>query len=268
MNAPSLAAAFAGGLLSFLSPCVLPLVPIYLSFVSGESAREISGGKASRFLLASRTVFFVGGFSVVFVLLALLIGSGARLLGAGIVVSRVAGIVVLVLAANVLLDFIPFLRAARVMPAPRNTPARNGLPGPARATLLGMAFAAGWTPCVGPILSSILLLAGTQADPARAAGLLAAYSIGLALPFFLASLFLDRSRAILYFFQRHARATKIASAALLALVGVLMLTGGLTGIASGALRAGYALADFAENGPAWIRPFAGLLSRWLSFTGA
>ncbi len=261
---PSLAAAFAGGLLSFLSPCVLPLVPIYLSFVSGESAREIAGGRVPKALLASRTIFFVAGFSAVFVLLALLVGSGARLLGAGVVVSRVAGIVVLVLAANVVLDFIPFLRATRVNTAV----APKGIPGPARAALLGMAFAAGWTPCVGPILSSILLLAGTQADPARAASLLAAYSIGLALPFLLASLFLDRSRALLSFFQRHSRATKIASAALLALVGALMLTGGLTGFASGALRAGYALADLAETGPAWIRPFAGLLSRWLSFSGA
>lgn len=280
--APGMLAALAGGLLSFLSPCVLPLVPVYLSIVTGESPSDIRSGSASRSRVFARTLLFVAGFTLVFTVLALAFGGGMRFIGsdARLVVNRVAGIVVVALALNVLFDFVPFLRSefrphspAGGSAAPEGVsdgaiPQRRGAVLSALKPLVaGMAFAAGWTPCVGPILSSILLLAGESGDPERAATLLLAYSLGLAIPFILAGFFLGRAQGLFAFFKRHHRSVRLVTGLLLLGFGITLLAGGLSRLPAVLARSGYALADFAESGPAWLRPIAAFISRWLLFQG-
>jgi cytochrome c-type biogenesis protein len=281
-SAPGVLAALAGGLLSFLSPCVLPLVPVYLSIVTGESPSDIRAGRASRSRVFGRTLLFVAGFTLVFTALALAFGGGMRFIGgdARQIVNRVAGIVVIALALNVLFDFVPFLRAELRMNRSSGGTAPDGATSPVpptgRATLFaalkplvaGMAFAAGWTPCVGPILSSILLLSGESGDPVRAATLLLAYSIGLAIPFVFAGFFLGRAQALFAFFKRHHRAVTLVTGLLLLVFGITLLAGGLSRLPAILARSGYVLADFAETGPAWLKPVAAFISRWLLFQGA
>lgn len=222
-DVPGLFAALAAGLLSFLSPCVLPLIPVYLSFISGESVEALRGARR-RWVLLGRSATFVAGFTVVFVALALAFGGGMGLVGMGSsravmrALTRVAGVVVILLAINILFDFIPFLRFER-----RASPRASERIGALRAFLIGMAFAAGWTPCVGPILSSILLYAGNGGSAFRAAMLLAAYSAGLGIPFILSGLFLDRALPLLNLLKRHVRAIKIVSAVLLIALAIPLL---------------------------------------------
>jgi cytochrome c-type biogenesis protein len=183
---------------------------------------------------------------------------------------------VIALALNYLFDFIPALRReARVQPSREPAPLRDESDSGGRAVLsgirsvlTGMAFAAGWTPCVGPILSSILLLSGESGDPARAAILLGAYSAGLALPFILAGAFLDRAFALFGFFKRHNGAVRIVTGGLLLLFGILLLAGNLSLVTAFFLRQGYALEGLSQTGPAWIRPLAAAIARWLLFQGA
>ncbi len=287
--APGMLAALAAGLLSFLSPCVLPLIPVYLSFISGESAAALGmsrspaaksqgspAGKGIRAALLVRTLFFVAGFTLVFTVLAIVFGGGMRFVGssASLWINRAAGVLVVVLGLNTLFDFIPFLRGEYRLAEPGAAAGTAGegkanrAASPLKATLLGMAFAAGWTPCVGPILSSILLFAGQGGDVARAALLLASYSAGLGIPFILTGLFLDRATPVLAWFKRHMTAVKVASGILLVAFGVALLAGSLSGITVFFLKAGYAMEEFAESGPAWFRPVASFLARWLTFQGA
>jgi cytochrome c-type biogenesis protein len=262
---PGLFAAFAAGLLSFLSPCVLPLIPVYISFISGESAADLRSGNVRRFPILLRSLFFVSGFTVVFVLLAVIFGGGMRFIGssASLVISRIAGVLVIILGVNILFDFLPFLRRdSRAQAA-----SSKGLPGAGKSMLLGMAFAAGWSPCIGPILSSILLYAGRGGNVPYAAILLALYSVGLGLPFVLAGIFFDRMIPVLGWFKRHMTAVKIISGLLLIAFGVSMLTGSLSGITIFFLKAGSALEEFSQTGPLWLRPAAAFIARWLSFQG-
>lgn len=298
---PGVFAALAAGLLSFLSPCVLPLIPVYLSFISGESASAlgmtgkkgdstaVSGtgdGRSSRSkrgiraVLLIRTLFFVAGFTLVFTALAIIFGGGMKFIGssATVWINRGAGVLVIVLGLNTLFDFIPFLRGEYRISEPgavNNTAQTGGgkasaarFGGPLKAVLLGMAFAAGWTPCVGPILSSILLFAGQDGNAARAALLLAAYSAGLGIPFILTGLFLDRAAPVLGWFKKHMTAVKIVSGLLLIGFGIALLAGSLSGITVFFLKAGYAMEELAQTGPAWFRPVAGFFSRWFTFQGA
>jgi cytochrome c-type biogenesis protein len=238
---PGLFATFAAGLLSFLSPCVLPLVPAYLSFISGESVSSLKSGSARRFPLLLRSLAFVAGFTAVFVALAVFVGGGMGFAGARVrlVLPRIAGAFIVVIALNVAFDFIPFLRNT-FKPAPKTggpRPVKADASGPlgvvvslGKAVLLGMTFAAGWTPCVGPILSSILLFAAQDGNALRSAGLLAVYSAGLGIPFVLAGLFLDRMTGLLDWFKRHSTGVRVISAILLGSLGLAMLTGGLAGV--------------------------------------
>lgn len=243
---PGLFASFAAGLLSFASPCVLPLIPVYLSFISGESAeiysrgetRNATHGASRRFPLFLRTVFFVFGFMLVFALLAVVFSGGMSLAGIGAkrLVGRVAGALVIVLAFNTWFDFIPFLRQesrpgmekfsrgdTKRDSSPRSGSALSLL----RPVLLGMAFAAGWTPCIGPILSGIVMYAAQAENAARAALLLAVYAAGLGVPFLLAALFLDRLLPLFGVLKRHAVLVKAVSAILLLVLGLAMITDGL-----------------------------------------
>jgi cytochrome c-type biogenesis protein len=221
----ALGLALAAGAASFLSPCVLPLLPGYLSFVSGVSLGELQ--QRDRRVVVS-TLAFVAGFSAMFTLA----GAGAALVGNVLLVNRrplqIAGGLLLVgfgIAITGLIH-LPFLeRERRALPfrAPR------GLVG---AFFTGVAFAVAWTPCVGPILASILTLAASGRDPLAGAVLLLAYSLGLGLPFLLAGLFFTRAMGAFGWAKRHFGAIRVASGLVLVAYGVLMVTGQFTWISS------------------------------------
>ena len=179
----SIFVAFGAGLLSFLSPCVLPLIPSYLSFIGGTAAGANERGRT----LLAHTAGFIAGFSAVFIVMSLLF-SGTFLLLSGVqrAVSSIAGLAVILLGLNMLFDFLSFVNYEKRFHLKRRPQSVLG------AALAGAAFGAGWTPCVGPILGSILLMAGQSGAAAKAALYLAAYSAGLGLPFLAAAVFFDR----------------------------------------------------------------------------
>jgi cytochrome c-type biogenesis protein len=216
----SIPLAFVAGVVSFLSPCVLPLVPGYISMLSGASIEELKAG-AGRALVARvfrNSIAFVLGFSVVFVTL----GASATTVGRFLVAQRVvfnlvAGTIIVIFGLHLTgLVRIPFLyRAARV-----NTGApRRGLVG---AFVLGFAFAFGWTPCIGPILAGILALAAMRDTVFQGMFLLAVYSAGLAIPFVLTGLGLSQFLRFYGGFRKHLRAVEVLSGVLLIAIGVLM----------------------------------------------
>lgn len=257
---PGIAGAFTAGLLSFLSPCILPLIPVYISIISGESAGDIRDGKANRFKILVKTLLFVFGFTLVFVTLALIFGGGMKFLGssASLWITRIAGGLVIFLGANVIFDFIPALRLEKRF----QTGGKKATP-----FLLGMAFAAGWTPCIGPILSSLLLYASQDGNTLHAALLLSVYSLGLGLPFIATALLLDRAQPLLGWFKKHGGAVKTVSGILLILLGAAMLAGSLTSITIFFLKAGYFMEEVSVTGPQWFRPIAKALATWLTFQG-
>lgn len=203
--------AFGAGLLSFVSPCVLPLIPSWLFFIGG------TGLETGRNRVFPRTVFFVLGFSAVFV-------SGSIVFSALVIVSGIryldiaAGIIIIVFGLNILFDFLKFLNYEKRFRFGKR--AGNG-----GAFLVGAAFGAGWTPCVGPILASILLLAGQSGQMRLAALYLGLYSAGLGLPFLGAALFFDRFLKSAEKLKKHAPLIRKASAVLLVVTGVLILSG-------------------------------------------
>lgn len=226
----SLVTAFLGGLLSFLSPCVLPLVPAYLSFLTGMSAAELSAG-SRRISVLLPAVLFVAGFSAVFVAM----GASASVLGQFLVqyrpiLERVAGLFVVAFGV-VMLGVIPLPWLYGEMRADLSR--AKGL-GRASAFVMGAAFAAGWTPCVGPILGAILTMAGSAGTVSTGALLLMAYSAGLGVPFLLVALLFGRARPVLSFFARHSVVVNRVAGAVMIAVGLLMLTG-LFGVVAGAL---------------------------------
>ena len=214
--------AFLAGLLSFLSPCVLPLVPSYLSFITGMSG--VGEMQARRHLAVLHALLFVAGFTLIFVAL----GATATALGRLLVtyqawLERIGGVLIVVFGLYTMgLLRIAFLaREARLQLADKPL-------GYLGSVLVGIAFGAGWTPCIGPILGSILLYTSTRADLAQGLRLLGAYSLGLALPFLVAAWALE---AFLHWFQRFRRYigwVERVAGALLVVVGVLMLTGSFT----------------------------------------
>jgi cytochrome c-type biogenesis protein len=246
MSDIGLPAALAAGLLSFLSPCVLPLVPAYLSMASGYAVADIASGSA-RLRTLARSLAFSAGFTLVFAALGLVFSGVAALLGGlSRTISIASGILVILLGLNLAFDFLrPLRRTAK--PEVAGRPA--GFLG---SFLLGMAFGAGWTPCVGPILASILL-AAAQGGMARAAVLLVAYSAGLALPFLAVGLFLDRLRPVMDWLKRHGDGIRRASAALLVALGALMVLGRLSAASAVAASWGRVLEAAIAASPAAVR---------------
>jgi cytochrome c-type biogenesis protein len=243
MSGVGLLTAMAAGLLSFLSPCVLPLIPAYLSLVSGYGLADIRAG-SGRFRVLARTLAFAAGFTIVFTALGLLFSGASMLLGGlSRTITLVAGILVIILGFNLVFDFI------KVLDLEARFHAAKAPRGYAGAFLVGMAFAAGWSPCVGPILASILLFASREGNALRSVLLLLAYSIGLAAPFIAAGLFFDRLTPLLAWFKRRAQGVRIASGLLLVALGGLMALGRLASLSSVAARAGDALKAAAEASP-------------------
>lgn len=220
-------AAFAGGLLSFASPCVLPLVPAYLAFMSGYSIEQLTGDDRPRLRLLGAALSFVAGFSTVFVAL----GATASVIGQ--TVTAYAGLLGYAAGALIALMGLHFLHVIRIPLLDRT--ARLGVAQrPASfigAFAIGIAFGFGWSPCVGPVLTAILLMAGAEDSAAEGAKLLLIYSLGIGVPFLIAAVFASAfMRALARFKARLALVEKIMGG-LLVIAGVLIFTGQMATIA-------------------------------------
>jgi cytochrome c-type biogenesis protein len=234
-----IATAFVAGVISFLSPCVLPLVPGYVSFVAGSSLEEMREGETSKMQALGLASTFVIGFSVVFIALGMSASAlGNLLLSYRYELGIVAGVVVILFGLHML-----GLTPLRAM----NQDARFHLDVPGGRTLsaflLGLAFAFGWTPCIGPVLGAILTLGASTAEIGKGAILLAFYSAGLGLPFLLAALFTGALLTRLRSLGRLGRNLQMAAGGLLLGMGLLMVTGQLEVIAFWLLETFPALAD-------------------------
>jgi cytochrome c-type biogenesis protein len=253
--------AFFGGFISFISPCVLPLVPAYLGYLSSQASSGLAtagaaagGGMAavqsggpSRVNVFLHGVFFVVGFSIVFVLL----GLGAGLLGSvrGALVTNldiigyIGGVFIIILGLHTMgVIRIPFLAYdTRKQMAPRKDMGYAG------SGLMGVFFSAGWSPCIGPILGAVLTLGFSEESVGQAALLLVAYSAGLGIPFLLAAAAMDRATEYLRRFQKHMRKVEIASGVFLIVIGVLVFTGWLQRLSNVPF-----LVNFTYNLDMWI----------------
>ncbi|TVR02453.1 MAG: cytochrome c biogenesis protein CcdA [Spirochaetaceae bacterium] len=244
----SIALAFAAGLLSFASPCVLPLIPSYLSYVGGVSLDELREGATERTAVFVRTALFVLGFSLVFVVLGVLFsGSGMLLAGMGGVINVVAGGVVVLLGINMIFDLWGFLLVERRV----HTSTRPG--GYVGSVLVGMAFGAGWTPCIGPMLAGILFLAGQSGSLAQGVLLLSVYSLGLGLPFLAAGLFFPQVAAALTRLRSSLGAIKTVAGMVLILIGVLIALGRFQQLNSTLIAAGMGLRRWHDANAAASR---------------
>lgn len=204
--------AVAAGVLSFTSPCALPLVPGYLGYMSGVSASR------GRTLLSAS--IFVAGFAFVFTLLGAASSAAASVLSEHRqLLDRLAGVAIVLLG----LFLLGLVRPPLLMREGRPLLERVR-PGPEGALLLGVAFAFGWTPCIGPVLGAILALAATEQTAGEGAGLLLLYSVGLGIPFLLAALFLERFRAVSAWIRARMAIINAAGGGLLVVMGILVFT--------------------------------------------
>ncbi len=220
----SLLVAVLAGIISFLSPCVLPIVPPYLAYMAGTSPSEIKGRADPRVVRSA--IFFVLGLSTVF----LLLGFAASAIGRAFLqyqnyLGTIAGVVIIAFGLHFIgLVRIPFLfREARI-----DAGNRGGTP--FGAYVLGLAFAFGWTPCIGPVLGAILSLAAQEGSVSRGMLLMALYAVGLGVPFLLAAIYLDKFMALAGRFKAKMGTVEKVMGVLLVVVGILLITGGFADI--------------------------------------
>ncbi len=222
---PAMAVALLAGMLSFLSPCVLPVVPPYLAYMGGISMPEMQGAARRRIILPA--VFFVLGLSTIF----LLLGFTASIFGRFFLQNaewfmRLSGLVIILFGLHFLgILRIPILDREARMDAGSQGGSAFG------AYVLGLAFAFGWTPCIGPQLGAILSLAAQEASVARGTSLLGVYALGLGIPFLLSAVFIERSMGLMNRLKRHMKWIERAMGALLVIVGTAMLTGAFSAFA-------------------------------------
>lgn len=233
--------ALLAGLLSFISPCVLPLVPAYIGYLTGQATNTVSSSltavgagpasepaakaSPSRWNIFLHGVFFVAGFSLIFVMLGISAGAlgqlGRQFLRINDWIIRIGGLLIVVLGLHTMgVIRIPFLYYdSRRQSRPRPELGYIG------SFFMGITFAAGWSPCLGPILAAMLTLGASTGSVVRAAILLSAYALGLGIPFLLTALLLDRAAGQLRKLQKHMRIIEIASGILLIVIGVLVFSG-------------------------------------------
>jgi len=238
----SIPAALIAGIISFLSPCVLPLVPPYLIYLTGATIEHVASGEessSSKRAVMMSALLFVLGFSTVFVALgasASLIGSLIREWSAQL--SILAGIVIIMMG----LHFLGLTRIAFLMREGRlSIPRPVGLSG---AYVMGLAFAFGWTPCIGPILAAILSVAAAEATVAKGAGLLAVYSAGLGIPFLIAAFMVESFSTLLARLKKHLTTVERVMGVLMVLTGIGFLTGTMSTISIWLLDTFPSLANF------------------------
>ena len=238
----SIPAALIAGIVSFLSPCVLPLVPPYLIYLTGATIEHVATGEqaaASKRPVMLSSLMFVLGFSTVFIAL----GASASVIGGFIRAwsaqfSIAAGVVIIIMG----LHFLGLTRIAFLMREGRlSIPKPVGLGG---AYVMGLAFAFGWTPCIGPILAAILSVAAAEATVTKGAGLLAVYSAGLGIPFLLAAFMIEQFSSLLARLKRHLASVERAMGVLMVLTGAAFLTGSMSNISIWLLETFPALQNF------------------------
>ena len=213
--------ALLAGVLSFLSPCVLPIVPPYLAYMGGITMGELTGQAGKRRSAVLPAVFFVLGLSTVFLLMGFAASSFGRLfLQHQDLMGRISGVVIILLG----LHFLHVLRIP-ILDQEARLDAGNRGGSSLGAYVLGLAFAFGWTPCIGPQLGAILSLAASEASVARGTTLLAIYAFGLGIPFLLAAIFVSHSVKLMNRMKRHMAMIEKAMGLLLILVGLALLTG-------------------------------------------
>ncbi len=236
---PAMMVALAAGVISFLSPCVLPIVPPYLAYMSGVTVSDLSSGTSARNRAIIPALFFVMGLSTVFLLL------GFAASAAGIMFlqyqdwfNTIAGVIVMIFGAHFIGIYrIGFLdREARLDAGDRGGSSFG-------AYVLGLAFAFGWTPCIGPQLGAVLSLAASEASVTRGTALLAVYAIGLGVPFLLVAAFLPRLGGLMAWMKRHMEQIERVMGLLLWTIGLLMLTGGFSAFSFWLLEMFPALAN-------------------------
>ncbi len=221
---PAMTIALAAGIISFLSPCVLPIVPPYLAYMSGVSLGDMSNVTAARRRAVVAALFFVLGLSTVFLILGFAASTfGTFFIYNQVLLAQISGIVVIVFGLHFLGVFrIPFLDQEARLNAGDKGGSSFG------AYVLGLAFAFGWTPCIGPQLGAILSLAATEASVARGTLLLGIYAAGLGIPFLLAAMFITRAMGVMNRIKRHMKLIERIMGGLLVLVGLALLTGAFT----------------------------------------
>jgi cytochrome c-type biogenesis protein len=231
MQEVTIFAAFFAGIISFVSPCVLPLVPAYLSFISGVSVEELKEDTRKKAILKKvsiNSIAFILGFSVIFVLL----GASATFVGQFLlskltILSKIAGVIIVLFGLHMIGVFrIKFLQYEK-----RFHTAAKPI-GPLGSFAIGLAFAFGWTPCIGPILAAILIVAGSQETIWQGISLLAIYSLGLGLPFFITGVSLNTFLSMFDRLKRHFRTVEIVSGVFLIIVGILIFTNYLSILSS------------------------------------
>ena len=228
----SIPLAFLGGILSFISPCVLPLVPSYISFVTGISFEELTNSNDSKELkkvIIFNSLMFILGFSTVFVVI---LGASAQIFGSVFVtyqdiIRKIGGALIVLLGVHIIgIINLGFLQRDKRLHFFRERP--SGFLG---SFLIGIGFAAGWTPCIGPILSAIFTVAATSPNPWSGVMLFIAYSMGLAIPFFLTSLGINTFLRHFNRFKRHMRIVSVITGIFLIITGALIFSNSLAIIA-------------------------------------
>jgi cytochrome c-type biogenesis protein len=219
MNDVSLFMAFAAGIISFLSPCVLPLVPGYISFVSGISVEEMGGLREKKTVMIN-SIFFIMGFSAIFVLLGIsATWMGIFFASKKAILARVAGLIIIFFGMFKIgaIRSFTFYRDARFHIKDRKF-------GSIGALLIGAAFAFGWTPCVGPILGSIMAYAGTLSTMRQGVLLFLVYSMGLGIPFLVVAFGVNRFFGVFDKFKKHLRLIEVISGVIMVILGLLIFT--------------------------------------------
>jgi cytochrome c-type biogenesis protein len=225
----SLLGAFVAGILSFLSPCVLPLVPSFLTYLTGLTFADLQAEHPSHLVrkrLMAHSLLFIGGFTLIFVLL----GASATFLGSflreNMALMRKVGAVLIMLFGLHVCGLLPI----NLLLGEKRINIRNKPAGYFGSMLVGITFAAGWTPCIGPILASILMVAATESTVYRGIVLLLVYSLGLGIPFFLSALAIHRFLELFNRFKKYIRMFEIITGVFLIIVGVLIFFDKLTAL--------------------------------------
>ncbi len=230
MDNVSFVLAFSAGLLSFLSPCVLPLVPAYVSYLTGSAVAEINTDKAKLNLLY-KSIGFVIGFSIIFIIMGASVSSiGKFLITNQVILKKIGGILIIIFGLHTtgLLKIKMLYAEKRLLPF-------GGDKKNISSVFLGMAFATGWTPCIGPILASILIYAGSMETISKGILLLGVYSLGLAIPFILTALAIGNFSEYFKRFSKYLPVVSLVSGILMIVMGILIFTNKLT-IISGYLN--------------------------------
>jgi cytochrome c-type biogenesis protein len=224
---PAMLVALAAGVLSFLSPCVLPIVPPYLAYMGGISMGEMtgtSGAVVARRRVIVPALFFVMGLSTIFLLLGFTASAfGTFVLQNQLLLARISGVVIIIFG----LHFLGVFRIA-ILDREMRMDAGDRGGSAAGAYVLGLAFAFGWTPCIGPQLGAILSLAAQEGSMERGTLLLGVYALGLGLPFLLAAIYIERSMVFMAKLKKHMKLIERLMGTLLLIVGLALLTGAFT----------------------------------------